>query len=59
MVENKFDSKEGRAAEKATQCAYYAERARSQFGAIHYAMLFTTKSGIAPQEKACGFVPVS
>jgi hypothetical protein len=46
-VENKFDSKEGRATTNATQCAVYAQRARLQFGQISYAMLFTTKTGIA------------
>jgi hypothetical protein len=53
IVENKFDSKEGRATTNATQCASYALRARSQFGPINYAMLFTTKTGLAAAGESC------
>ena len=37
MLENKFDSKEGRFEQKASQCATYEARARSQFGSIEFA----------------------
>lgn len=50
VLENKFDSKEGRAAEKASQCATYQKRAKAAYGDIEYSFLFSTKTG----ERALG-----
>jgi hypothetical protein len=58
VIENKFDSKEGRASANATQCAKYEERSRKRFGDIQYALLFTTRTGERPQGETC-FTPVS
>lgn len=58
VIENKFDSKEGRASTSATQCAKYEERTRKQCGEIQYAFLFTTRTGDRPLGETC-FAPVS
>lgn len=58
VIENKFDSKEGRASANATQCAKYEDRTRQRFGDIQYAFLFTTRTGERPLGETC-FVPVS
>lgn len=58
LIENKFDSKEGRASDKATQCATYAQRAKERFGRIDFALLFATRNGLAAADD-CGFASAS